>query len=144
MDARSILLLKRIFFVWALLVIPLRSQNASYSESELEAMLDEELEGICLERGFELVKEDKDFTPTATDLLTLLRAPLCVVKDTNDVSRRSATVDIENEQVSIQPGAEVAYEHCCVALQVHDTLEANFQSEARAIQCSKQEVHTAT
>ena len=62
MDARSILLLKRIFFVWALLVIPLMSQNPSYSESELEAMLDEELEGICLERGFELVKEDIDPT----------------------------------------------------------------------------------
>lgn len=91
MDALSILLLKRIFFVWALLVIPLRSQNASYSESELEAMLDEELEGICLERGFELVKEDIDPTTgllyefTHADYVDAAKRCLAIEQEMNEL-----------------------------------------------------------
>jgi len=91
MDARSILLLKRIFFVWALLVIPLMSQNPSYSESELEAMLDEELEGICLERGFELVKEDIDPTTgllyefTHADYVDAAKRCLAIEQEMNEL-----------------------------------------------------------
>jgi len=91
MDARSTLLLKRIFFVWALLVIPLMSQNPSYSESELEAMLDEELEGICLERGFELVKEDIDPTTgllyefTHADYVDAAKRCLAIEQEMNEL-----------------------------------------------------------
>ena len=46
--------------------------QGSYSETELEAMSDEELETICVERGFELVRDDID--PTTGEIYNLTHA----------------------------------------------------------------------
>ena len=52
--------LNNAFFILLILLVALVSGQDEYSQADLEAMTEAELEDICIKRGFQLVNEDSD------------------------------------------------------------------------------------
>ena len=49
-----------VLFIFLIVLVALVSGQEEYSQADLEAMTEVELEGICITRGFQLVNDESD------------------------------------------------------------------------------------
>jgi len=68
-------------FILLVILVTLISANAEYSQDELEAMTEAELEDICVKRGFQLVKDEYGDNLTKQDYIEAAERCLAIEQE---------------------------------------------------------------
>ena len=69
------------WFILLVILVTLISANAEYSQDELEAMTEAELEDICVKRGFQLVKDEYGDNLTKQDYIEAAERCLAIEQE---------------------------------------------------------------